>query len=148
MDDHNQRMRELLADQLRELRAKEIERAAERDASEKVAAMRRSGNQTTFTLLVGLFLMLLNAIMLVNIGVDVVWDNPVLVYLLAFSYLSGLFLTVYGSAQRSHNRVRTASYAAEVTEDMENTSRLRVLESHLKSLDEEEARKYRGGPLP
>lgn len=142
MDDHD-RDPQMLHAHLRELRAI----AAERDAKKRVAAMRRAGNrETTFMMLVGLFLVLLNAIMLTNIGVDVVWANPVLVCLFAFSYISGFFLTVYAAIQSVQDRRRAANYAFEVRHDVEMSSKLRSLKSELKRLNEED-KKYRGGPL-
>lgn len=148
MDEDNERLREDLVDRMREIRAMEIERVAQRDVSERVEAMRRSGKQATiFMALVGLFLMIFNAIMLANIGVDVVWANPVLVCLFSFSYLSGVFLGLYTIMQVRQNQRSATRYAIYLREDADNASELRRLESFLERLNEEEARRNHGGSL-
>lgn len=135
---------------IRHQRSDMLEQSMLRDVKQKSQLIEHSSSQTSLIMaMVGTTLALLNVLVSVNLGWSNVWSNAVLVYLLGFGYLAGLFLVVYASAQRRNGKRRSAAYEDQARRTITDQIRLLRSEDELQELRDEidASQRYRQGPL-
>lgn len=127
-----------LENYLQHARTDVIERDLQQDLERKVDSLARSYTQTsTITAFAGMSLALLNLLVSTNLGWSYVWTNAVLVYLLGFGYLVGIFLVGYAVVRQRVGRSEVLKYQHQATKSLMSRIELMRTEDDLKRIHDE-----------